>query len=152
MLKLAKMMQEISLLILISQIFFFFLHFKQIPMQKQCIRLSNTCRDRLMKEDRGFLLGKIQIYISMYLLIYVCHVWVNWNFVWKAEMKTCWEDGLKMKERCRQRRFCDWFREMWNLGIIAVWGKWMVQRYSVSPHRQSPSSPPPFPPPSAAGT
>lgn len=41
-----------------------------------------------------------------------------------------------MKERCRRRRFCDWFRGMLNLGIIAVWGKWMVQRYLVSAHKQ----------------
>ena len=41
-----------------------------------------------------------------------------------------------MKERCRRRRFCDWFRGMLNLGIIAVWGKWMVQMYLVSAHKE----------------
>lgn len=55
-----------------------------------------------------------------------------------------------MKERCRRRRFCDWFRGMLNLGIIAVWGKWMVQRYLVSAHKQegkkhSLTGPPPQP-------
>ena len=97
-------------------------------MQKHLPGLSNTCRDRLMKEDRGFLLGKIHI---IFRCIYM-YEWIELVLSWDEYVK----GGLNMKERCRRRRFCDWFRGMLNLGIIAVWGKWMVQRYLVSAHKQ----------------